>query len=789
MFEGSKLRARQPQVGSKGTLEIHLVKEFLGHGTYTRVGSPAEKWPRIEERQLLIRPRRQHDQLRFGRDAEIRTEDWRQAGPYLENLLRSHGREEAASRINPKVVWRPRSWRRAGRIAYFIKARVDSNSLSEAIQEEHVSILATSSLAQPQQAGKRIIRRDGVRTVHNISNEQRIVHPREGPVADFRPRDSWTVNFDCMLRPGAQHHEDELQATLIPQIHVDTIVETKQDGHVLHIDGPAEELDAVVDTVGHLNVVHAGPSSNACERDAIQFFILPNDRTSVPHADVAESAGVVQRVGSTIAHARQRGAREDDPTPQPTLGQMLVRKHGRERDWPVLRSGGNKPGALLDNESGSDASVGPVVLVAKNRRAVLDCEGRSALHRHLTGQQNRIPGGPQSIRKDAPTSYDSRYVVRHLLVLIQPREAGDPEICSTKCTFVIGRRQERVVHVDVQVVERVTARNRPRVNHRRIDAGIRVDVLRCESRLRAVRRLKLAVGIASGENDVVRGEEEKVPRRDFIVVVQHILDGLRMRLPSAIVLEDPGSNRVRDDHVCEDSAGAFAEPYGGDRVIVAARGTDLIAGVPNEMSVVHDWECSQAIVRRCFFKGVHLGAMVRVSRQHNERELDHAVVSLVNIDAVVATEKHGHVLRIYCPPKELDAVVDIEGHLHEVYDGAPSDSSKRDPVYFVVIADDRAAVPDSHVLKHAGAVLFVDASIHAPCVRDALDDVLPRVGPSGDRSVSQQDEASPKSPRGKIFLGHDRAEGDGVLELATRDEGCPPLNYKSWRGFACLSQS
>ncbi|KOO53341.1 hypothetical protein Ctob_016657, partial [Chrysochromulina tobinii] len=153
--------------------------------------------------------------------------------------------------------------------------------------------------------------------------------------------------------------------------------------------------------------------------------------------------------------------------------------------------------------------------------------------------------------------------------------------------------------------------------------------------------------------------------------------------------------------------------------------------------------------RRAPIPRVHLTAVVAHSAEHREEELALAHVAVVRVEGVVAREEHRQVLDVHRAAEELEAVVEVEGHLAVRDRRAGADAAEGDAVDLVVCAHDRAAVPHAHVLQGARRLGRVGAAVRV--AGDALD---LRGGRHVGRRVAEQDEAAPLAAL---------AERDGVL--------------------------
>jgi len=134
--------------------------------------------------------------------------------------------------------------------------------------------------------------------------------------------------------------------------------------------------------------------------------------------------------------------------------------------------------------------------------------------------------------------------------------------------------------------------------------------------------------------------------------------------------------------------------------------------------------------------------VVTLSAYHGEQELALALVALVRVECVVAREEHRQVLDVHGAAEELEAVVEVEGHLAVVDDGAGADAAEGDSVDLVVRAHDRAAVPHAHVPQDARRFGRLDATVRV--AGDALDRQRRR---RRRGCVAEDDDATPLPAR------------------------------------------
>eukprot|EP00975_Prorocentrum_lima_P002458 540566-Prorocentrum_lima.AAC.1 len=91
--------------------------------------------------------------------------------------------------------------------------------------------------------------------------------------------------------------------------------------------------------------------------------------------------------------------------------------------------------------------------------------------------------------------------------------------------------------------------------------------------------------------------------------------------------------------------------------------------------------------------------MVRRLGEHHEGKLHASLVAKVRVNAVIAAEEHGDVLRVDRSAEELHTVIQVVGHFDVVHRGPRAHAGEGDAVDLVVLADDFTTVPHADVLE------------------------------------------------------------------------------------------
>eukprot|EP00968_Pinguiococcus_pyrenoidosus_P029110 scaffold8320_cov506-Pinguiococcus_pyrenoidosus.AAC.2 len=262
---------------------------------------------------------------------------------------------------------------------------------------------------------------------------------------------------------------------------------------------------------------------------------------------------------------------DDEATPESALRQVPLRQRRRERDRIVRGSHRDDLRATFNHQRWRRVGVRSIVLVPENGGPRLNGEDGTALDKHLAGEQRRFVGAPSGVGDDVAAPNLASDVVGKQLVVVEPRQAGQPQVRVAEGPLEGDVVQKGIADgADVvHVVEGISPADGPRVEERRVRAWIShehdrlgVHVEGGERRLRrAARAIDLHSTAAAGEDDVVGREVQHVPRC-------HLADVLREELVVAAVLEESRAPDVGHNEIPEYTASSLAQSKDGWRVVV-----------------------------------------------------------------------------------------------------------------------------------------------------------------------------------------------------------------------------
>eukprot|EP00968_Pinguiococcus_pyrenoidosus_P026439 scaffold7090_cov452-Pinguiococcus_pyrenoidosus.AAC.1 len=155
------------------------------------------------------------------------------------------------------------------------------DTLGPHVGDHDVRKVSSRALAEADHGRLRVVAGGRVRVVEDVAHEVHIHQLRERAKLS---RTVWPVHFGSVVGVVAEDHVGELDASGVALVRIDGVVSDEQHRQVLHIDGAAEELHAVVEVEGHFDVIHSCSSAYTSEGDAVDLVVGADHGSAVPDA-------------------------------------------------------------------------------------------------------------------------------------------------------------------------------------------------------------------------------------------------------------------------------------------------------------------------------------------------------------------------------------------------------------------------------------------------------------------------------------------------------------------------